>query len=878
MIILIALTSAFTVIPARADDGAPPPAAPSSPSTSSTTSSVLSNVPAGTDVVVVDHNGRKVALASQEAAHIVAAGDPIWCPLGVAPKDNAGGCSPASSGFGFPGLSTWMFLNDPNKAGVIWIEDSYQGSVNDVGMNSLTIDGTFLPNMANHSLALKGGWNGISGSTITNVFDPSEFDASVKVIHWHAPITISDIVVTGVTVNSYEAYALSVQTDTGGITLNRVQVINNFSGLFAAGAHLDTTLAALHHPAPVTVNDSVFSNNYGRGLFIQSDGAVNIRNLTADYNGSAAHTGSGAYIDNWWDNLDQPVTLTGTNEFKYNALNGLEIYSYGVVTLNNITTYHNDNSAGAGNGVYINNNHGTTPSIVKVTGTNLFTFNAQNGLWIQSNGNISVNNITSANNADDGALLDSCVRSGLSACPTVGKSVTLTGVNSFNRNSGDGLKVISSGAITISQVTANQNDGDGIQLDNCAYDGGSACWTPLAYNVTLMSPGTFIRNGNNGLYITTTGAVSLKNITASFNGLDGADIFNNYHLLAPRPVTIGGTNVFNGNYYNGLYIYSYGAITASNLTADDNGLLGSYGWGAYLNNQGYDGGLGGSVLITRKPVTLTGVNTFNNNYYNGLEVASVGAISLSNLSASNNGTSSSYDGVYLYNDYDWYPNFALTATKFAANVTISGFGFFESNGYDGLGIFSHGSVTAANLTGNYNFNHGAKIQTYGTLGPQSVTLSGLNTFYDNGFVSGTGNGLYVKNDGKITISNLFASNNRSDGAFLDNYTWEWTNKFLGVTLTGFNTFDQNVGADGLYIHSDGSVVLSHINADQNVGTGVYITATKNVTLMCASAFYNGTGFNMYSGATMTLTGVHAYYNSTNEVLSFTTLHRTNNCP
>ncbi len=76
MILLLALISAISVIPARADDGAPPPAVPAAPSaagrpcqvTTAASPTVLSQVPAGTNVVVVNDRGHKVSLASQEAA------------------------------------------------------------------------------------------------------------------------------------------------------------------------------------------------------------------------------------------------------------------------------------------------------------------------------------------------------------------------------------------------------------------------------------------------------------------------------------------------------------------------------------------------------------------------------------------------------------------------------------------------------------------------------------------------------------------------------------------------------------------------------------------------------------------------------------------
>ncbi len=1072
--ILMLFASALAFQPALADDSTPPPPAPSSPTTSSASTvttannNSLASVPHGTDVVVLDRSGRSVPLASQKAAHIVASGDPIWCPTGVAPKNSIGGCSPTFTLIGTTvsgDFLNWLKFHDPSKAGVIWIEAAYDSGSAEPGIHSFTFDGSAdLPNMANFSLAIMGGWSGIPGSTSTDPTTPSTFsNASLSIINWHAPITISDILLTDVTTNPNHPYALDVQTDKGGITLDHVQAIDNYNpGI--GGALLDTSLATLNHPAPVTVNNSAFDDNYYIGLDIISDGAVNIHDLTADWNGLADDV-YGALIYNNEDNPNEPVTFTGTNEFKNNYGSGLWIYSNGAVTLHNITAFANNYGGSIGDGVAVYNEFGTMPSNVVLTGTNLFDYNAQNGLIIGTKGNISLNNITSIYNLGNGAELDTCLAPGLyAACTTTGKSVTLGGVNTFDYNSLAGLDVVSSGAITINQVTANGNGNDGASLDNCAYDGGSECLTPMPYNVTITNPSTFIYNNDEGLFINTTGAVSLKSITASFNiyglsisndgnlhlqkavtiggtnvfngnyysGLDinsygaitlgnvtandngvsggsfgyganldnvgynsdaggigvggsvfitrmpvtltgvntfndnysgglfvnsvgsitasnltannnggdgsyldnrepwypnfgslklyaanvtitgfatlvddngvgleihstgavklanltaednhghGVSIINNLNLTLPQPVTIGGTNVFNNNYYFGLSVYSFGAITISNITANDNAVTGSnYGYGAYLENDGYNGnagglGISGSVLITREPVTLTGVNTFNDDYSGGLYVNSVGAISASNVTAN----SSRGDGAYLYNQLAWYPNFG-SLKPFSANVTLTGFGFFEGD-YNGIQVYSKGAVTLANLTANYSRVYGALITTKGDLAPQKVTISGVNTFLHNGVLSSLGDGLNVENDGLITISNITANNNGGSGADLDNYTFAWANKFLGVTLTGFNTFEENQGGYGLFLHTDGSASVSQINADKNSVDGAVIEATRNVTIMCASAYYNGLyGFILTSGATMTLTGVHEYNNFFNENLSYVILHRTVDCP
>src|ERR1700690_2454185 len=155
MILLLALVSAFFVIPARADDSTPPPpAAPvvGDPAevTTSAALTVLSQVPAGTNVVVVNNSRHKVALASQEAAKIIAANDPIWCPTGVAPKSGLGGCTITQGSFNFvdvahPGLLS--LISGKTVNGTIWI---LSGSVSDV--SSVTLAG--LGSTLTHALTI----------------------------------------------------------------------------------------------------------------------------------------------------------------------------------------------------------------------------------------------------------------------------------------------------------------------------------------------------------------------------------------------------------------------------------------------------------------------------------------------------------------------------------------------------------------------------------------------------------------------------------------------------------------------------------------------------------------------------------------------------
>jgi len=88
---------------------------------------------------------------------------------------------------------------------------------------------------------------------------------------------------------------------------------------------------------------------------------------------------------------------------------------------------------------------------------------------------------------------------------------------------------------------------------------------------------------------------------------------------------------------DGLTIHSKGLVNLTNLTTNRNS-----GIGTYIDN----------TYGVPMAVNITGTNVFNDNFYNGLQIASHGAITLSNITAIRNGMLSDYEGVYIYNDND----------------------------------------------------------------------------------------------------------------------------------------------------------------------------------------------------------------------------------
>ena len=151
--------------------------------------------------------------------------------------------------------------------------------------------------------------------------------------------------------------------------------------------------------------------------------------------------------------------------------------------------------------------------------------------------------------------------------------------------------------------------------------------------------------------ISSTGTITGNGLTASNNGSFGAWLDNCNSWIyntangsqkcstsVAHAVTLNGTNNFSYNDSDGLTVNSTGAITINNLTASYNTTLNGYGRGAAINNcnNTYSPN-GGICTVASAPVTLTGTNTFNYNRANGLQIDSIGAITISNLNANYNG-------------------------------------------------------------------------------------------------------------------------------------------------------------------------------------------------------------------------------------------------
>ena len=196
------------------------------------------------------------------------------------------------------------------------------------------------------------------------------------------------------------------------------------------------------------------------------------------------------------------------------------------------------------------NNRSGAVGDVTVTGTNSFSGNNDWGLQVYSRGAVSLDNVTAdGNKTQDGVNIDNDAGTG---------DVTLTGTLSFSNNGNgdgdDGLYVDTKGNITMANVVATGNADEGVELYN----------TDSTTNSLVQISGVNVFSGNtgNGLYVLSKGAISLSNATSDGSVNDSGAYLNNNQSGAVGVITVTGTNSFSGNNDYGLQVYSRGAVNA----------------------------------------------------------------------------------------------------------------------------------------------------------------------------------------------------------------------------------------------------------------------------------------------------------------------------
>jgi len=648
----------------------------------------------------------------------------------------------------------------------------------------------------------------------------------------------------------------------GNVTITDVSCYYN-----TIGADINNTSGT----GGVTISKSYFVDNVGTlstdaGLIIITDGSINLSDVNASGNdayGARLYNTTGAY----------GVTLKNV-KFNLNA-SGVAIHTHGAITATTIEASGNENGLGADL-----DNVGTTPANVTITNGTFFN-NDNTGLRVNSKGNITLSNTSSWSNdivaGAMGADLNSTAGTGfikITNLPSVGSDDQ----QGFDQNSSWGLKILTNGAVTLTNVNAidNGNSGldipleanKGVTLTNCRFDDN---WS----GATILTTGTVVVNGghtNNNDYI-------------------GLYIENSYSPDAtPKPVSITNFTASGISSY-GIVVYSKGMITLSGVSV--NGTLGPSGSGIYLDNHWLSAGISlsrvsvysafagvslytngpltyksGSVKYnasdgiqlndgvgyTAKTVILSDLAILDNDGY-GMEVISAGPITLTNVSSNGNKAGS---GMYLDNTA------CGTATPCTVSILKTGnnINAFSANvgGY-GLRINTFGAVVVNNIAANFNSLYGMQITNNSAdpLKPANVTItSGAFSENQNGY------GLTIVSRGIISVNGIEATHNYNGytGAYLDNTSDTSGAKGINITKSKFldNTFF------GLDVWSRGVVILNTVEASENDAGGVYIFNQygfgKPVTVLAsygANKFNHNinSGISIRSNGSVALTSVTA---------------------
>ncbi|NWG07394.1 MAG: hypothetical protein HXY35_11995 [Chloroflexi bacterium] len=503
---------------------------------------------------------------------------------------------------------------------------------------------------------------------------------------------------TGNVLEVLGGYGLQIVTQ-ANIALQGVTANNNYLyGTSLQGADVAVAESFFSHNG-----SGILTNPVGFGLQIVSTGAVALRTVEASYNQlfgadiqAVGNVDIGADEGQFnYFNGNMSVSLDpcgGVNFFGY----GLTVYTTeGDITLNYVEANFNNLWGGSLNGMDVdvansrfNNNISDSTQFIDDTGliinsrgdfVGLNNVEAREnrliGATITAVGDVYIVNSTFTDNAGFTCLLDWCpegslVYHGYGLSVVTPGLISLDGVNasnnnlfgahleggnitvtnsSFNNNGtgegntpeGRGLEIISSGAVTIALIEANNNQlfGANVQavgdvtvtasdfIGNFYIVGGS----PVGYglqvvtlgNITLVSDNTgygvqgyengsgailqganvtvtdsnFYNNGSgNGLTITATGNVTLTNVTATSNGQNGVDIT----VDACSVVQVnGGTFSENGEY--GL------SVDGGTLTLDGTQTFANNGTGNVFQNPG------NCVIVINVSTPSTGDTVVTNN-------------------------------------------------------------------------------------------------------------------------------------------------------------------------------------------------------------------------------------------------------------------------
>jgi len=367
-----------------------------------TVTEILAEVPADSDVVVLDENGEALPLVSAEAAEAILLSDPVYCEAGFNPgsvdaSNHCTGPHTSMSDLITDQLNAYTTTTPLDHGGTFYFTaGDYLASTSELLAGFLdwtpaNLDGY----TATENVIFQGGWNGGGNyGALTGTFElggQTVFDLPIEITGWQSNVTVNNFTITGA-----NDTGLTIQTD-GDVFMDNVDSSFN-----------DGSGAIVVAKGDVEVKNSSFDfNDDGSGevagLDISVDGGdVTLTNVTANDN-----HGDGVDIYGTSDTTGPGEVEVTNSYFNYNYSNemdfGVGLYIAGGqddITLNNVTAMRND-----AHGVEV---VGTTGDI-KVNGgyftDNGWGVNGGDGLNLTADGDITLNSVYTSWNYDDNADL-----------------------------------------------------------------------------------------------------------------------------------------------------------------------------------------------------------------------------------------------------------------------------------------------------------------------------------------------------------------------------------------------------------------------------------------------------------------------------------------
>jgi hypothetical protein len=520
----------------------------------------------------------------------------------------------------------------------------------------------------------------------------------------------------------------------GAITLTDVSASNNNGTDNTNGAYLSGGSYA------VSIIRGQFNQNSGTGLIINATGKIFINSILANGNAynptlnadpALAGVMSGAYLLNNCTDCTTGITILSSyyaSQFNQNTnINtidttttipsgvGLFTSTYGPLIIQGISASGNGKV-----GAYLINSD-SDQNNVTITNSS-FESNRLAGLWVQTLGNIILTNVTAGStDLQTGQLYAADTYPNIATLFESGKKGTgaylinlldftgtknITILNSrFNDNYGVGLWGFSNGIIRVVNITAENNTSNAVADPYGVYLSNINSPSQISAGISITGNYKANRFSNNslatGLTIQTTGVLTLTNIIADENGINGI-----YYVNASNTNQVNLRNIqANGNSEMGIYIVGKGYIYADRLTANHNGITlndedftqtyFNSAAAVYLSNSSNTTGLK-TILVYR--------SQFMDNYTTGLRVYSTGNITINGILANGNRTadvtpnvSLRVDGVYLQNTKDSSGAWNTSLSNIFVLSTL-GANRFDNNRDYGLHAFARKNITISSAT------------------------------------------------------------------------------------------------------------------------------------------------------------------------------------